>query len=110
MGDRRLVCYDLALRSRGRGSGRAGRGGCRRRKRGRHVLGLTLGDLDLGIHRQVLESLHARAGPADAQPIDALGTAQAAHWAAGIFVLARVHESIDGELAPLTGKSSRFGY
>ncbi len=40
----------------------------------------------------------------------ALGTAQAAHWAAGIFVLARVLDHFDGELARLTGKSSRFGY
>ena len=39
-----------------------------------------------------------------------LGTAQAAHWAAGIFVLARFLDHFDGELARLTGASSRFGY
>jgi archaetidylinositol phosphate synthase len=32
------------------------------------------------------------------------------HWAAGIFVLARFLDHFDGELARLTGKSSRLGY
>ena len=39
-----------------------------------------------------------------------LGTAQAGHWAAGTFVLARFLDHFDGELARLTGKSSRIGY
>ncbi len=40
----------------------------------------------------------------------ALGGAPAIHWAAGIFVLARFLDHFDGELARLTGKTSRFGY
>ncbi len=34
----------------------------------------------------------------------------AAHWAAGVFVLARFLDHFDGELARLTGETSRFGY
>ncbi len=33
-----------------------------------------------------------------------------ANWGAGLFVLARFFDHFDGELARLTGKSSRFGY
>ena len=33
-----------------------------------------------------------------------------ANWGAGLFVLARFMDHFDGELARLTGKSSRFGY
>ncbi len=33
-----------------------------------------------------------------------------ANWGAGLFVLARFLDHFDGELARLTGKSSRFGY
>jgi phosphatidylglycerophosphate synthase len=40
----------------------------------------------------------------------AVGGAPAIHWAAGLFVLARFLDHFDGELARLTGKSSRFGY
>ena len=40
----------------------------------------------------------------------ALGTSAAAHWAAGLFVLGRFLDHFDGELARLTGTSSRFGY
>ena len=40
----------------------------------------------------------------------ALGGAPAIHWAAGIFVLARFLDHCDGELARLTGQTSRFGY
>ena len=40
----------------------------------------------------------------------AQGEAAAAHWAAGIFVVARFLDHFDGELARLTGKTSRFGY
>ncbi len=40
----------------------------------------------------------------------ALGGAPAIHWAAGLFVLARLLDHFDGELARLTGKTSRFGY
>ncbi len=40
----------------------------------------------------------------------ALGGAPAIHWAAGLFVLARFLDHFDGELARLTGKTSRFGY
>ncbi len=36
--------------------------------------------------------------------------AAAADWGAGLFVLARFLDHCDGELARLTGKSSRFGY
>ncbi len=39
----------------------------------------------------------------------ALG-APAAHWGAGLFVLARFFDHFDGELARRTGRSSRFGY
>lgn len=38
------------------------------------------------------------------------GDRGAANWAAGLFVLARFIDHADGELARLTGKSSRFGY
>ena len=40
----------------------------------------------------------------------ATGGAGAANWAAGFFGLARLVDHMDGELARLTGKSSRFGY
>lgn len=40
----------------------------------------------------------------------ASGEAGLAHWAAGIFVLARFLDHVDGELARRTGKTSRFGY
>ena len=40
----------------------------------------------------------------------AVGGAPAVHWAAGLFVLARFLDHFDGELARLTGKTSRFGY
>jgi len=40
----------------------------------------------------------------------AAGAAPAIHWAAGLFVLARFLDHFDGELARLTGKTSRFGY
>ncbi len=40
----------------------------------------------------------------------AVGGAPAIHWAAGLFVLARFLDHFDGELARLTGKTSRFGY
>ena len=40
----------------------------------------------------------------------ASGSAAAADWGAGLFVLARFLDHFDGELARLTGKSSRFGY
>ena len=39
-----------------------------------------------------------------------VGGAPAIHWAAGLFVLARFLDHFDGELARLTGKTSRFGY
>ncbi len=38
------------------------------------------------------------------------GTAPAIHWAAGLFVAARFLDHFDGELARLTGKTTRFGY
>ncbi len=40
----------------------------------------------------------------------AVGGAPAIHWAAGLFVLARFLDHFDGELARLTGNTSRFGY
>ena len=40
----------------------------------------------------------------------AAGDARLANWAAGLFVLARFMDHFDGELARLTGKTSRFGY
>ena len=40
----------------------------------------------------------------------ASGDAAAADWGAGLFVLARFLDHFDGELARLTGTSSRFGY
>ena len=40
----------------------------------------------------------------------ALGEAVYAHWGAGLFVLARLLDHFDGELARLSGRSSRFGY
>ncbi|MHA1599875.1 MAG: CDP-alcohol phosphatidyltransferase family protein [Alphaproteobacteria bacterium] len=40
----------------------------------------------------------------------ALGDTALANMAAGMFVLARFLDHFDGELARLTGKSSRFGY
>lgn len=40
----------------------------------------------------------------------ATGEAASAHWAAGLFVLARFLDHFDGELARLTGSASRFGY
>ncbi len=40
----------------------------------------------------------------------ATGDAAAANWGAGIFVLARFLDHFDGELARLTGKTSRLGY
>ncbi len=40
----------------------------------------------------------------------AVGGAPAIHWAAGLFVLARFLDHFDGELARLTGTTSRFGY
>ena len=40
----------------------------------------------------------------------AQGTAAAANWGAGLFVLARFLDHFDGELARLTDRKSRFGY
>ncbi len=40
----------------------------------------------------------------------AVGGTTAVHWAAGLFVLARFLDHFDGELARLTGQTSRFGY
>ena len=40
----------------------------------------------------------------------AQGEAAQANWGVGLFVLARFLDHFDGELARLTGKSSRFGY
>lgn len=40
----------------------------------------------------------------------ATGSAHAANWAAALFVLSRFIDHADGELARLTGKTSRFGY
>lgn len=40
----------------------------------------------------------------------ALGDAKAAHWGAGLFVLARFLDHFDGELARQSGKSSKLGY
>ncbi|MEE9209661.1 MAG: CDP-alcohol phosphatidyltransferase family protein [Kiloniellales bacterium] len=40
----------------------------------------------------------------------AQGAAAQANWGAGLFVLARFLDHVDGELARLTGKASRFGY
>jgi len=40
----------------------------------------------------------------------ATGSSGLANWAAGLFVLARFLDHFDGELARLTGQSSRFGY
>jgi phosphatidylglycerophosphate synthase len=40
----------------------------------------------------------------------AQGDARGADWGAGLFVLARFLDHFDGELARLTGKTSRFGY
>ena len=40
----------------------------------------------------------------------ARGDPAAAHWGAGLFVLARFLDHFDGELARLTGKTSRMGY
>ncbi|MCG8357120.1 MAG: CDP-alcohol phosphatidyltransferase family protein [Kiloniellales bacterium] len=40
----------------------------------------------------------------------ATGEAHHANWAAGLFVLARFLDHFDGELARLTGRTSRFGY
>jgi phosphatidylglycerophosphate synthase len=45
-----------------------------------------------------------------AGPLFAVGAAPAIHWAAGLFVLARFLDHFDGELARLTGQTSRFGY
>lgn len=38
------------------------------------------------------------------------GDPAAMNWGAGLFVVARFMDHFDGELARLTGKSSRFGY
>ena len=40
----------------------------------------------------------------------ATGERDLADWAAGLFVLARFLDHFDGELARLTGRTSRFGY
>jgi archaetidylinositol phosphate synthase len=40
----------------------------------------------------------------------ATGDPVAANWGAGLFVLARFMDHFDGELARLTGQTSRFGY
>lgn len=40
----------------------------------------------------------------------ATGDRAMSNWGAGIFVLARFADHFDGELARLTGQSSRFGY
>ncbi|MFQ5984286.1 MAG: flippase-like domain-containing protein [Alphaproteobacteria bacterium] len=40
----------------------------------------------------------------------AWGQAAAAHWAAGLFMLARLVDHMDGELARCTGQASRFGH
>lgn len=39
-----------------------------------------------------------------------LGEPAYAHWGAGVFVLARLLDHFDGELARLSGRASRFGY
>ena len=57
-----------------------------------HVTGLTL---VLGL---AAAYLFARGDPA------------AANWGAGLFAIARFFDHFDGELARLTGKSTRFGY
>jgi phosphatidylglycerophosphate synthase len=38
------------------------------------------------------------------------GSAEAANWGAGMFMLARFLDHFDGELARQSGKTSRFGY
>jgi phosphatidylglycerophosphate synthase len=40
----------------------------------------------------------------------AVGDETAANWAAGLFILARFMDHFDGELARMTGKTSRLGY
>ena len=40
----------------------------------------------------------------------ATGEPVAQHWGAGLFVLARFFDHFDGELARLTGRSSKVGY
>lgn len=40
----------------------------------------------------------------------AIGDTMLSNWAAGMFVVARFLDHFDGELARLTGKTSRFGY
>jgi len=40
----------------------------------------------------------------------AVGDKTAANWAAGLFILARFMDHFDGELARMTGKTSRLGY
>ncbi len=40
----------------------------------------------------------------------AVGDKTAANWAAGLFILARFMDHVDGELARMTGKTSRLGY
>ena len=39
-----------------------------------------------------------------------LGSAEMANWGAGVFVIARFMDHFDGELARLTGRTSRLGY
>ena len=46
----------------------------------------------------------------DAAWLFARGDMVSAHWAGGLFALARFLDHFDGELARLTGKTSRFGY
>ena len=40
----------------------------------------------------------------------ALGDPSAANWGAGLFILARFMDHLDGELARTTGRTSRLGY
>jgi phosphatidylglycerophosphate synthase len=40
----------------------------------------------------------------------AWGGGAAVHWGAGVFLVSRFIDHMDGELARLTGKTSRFGY
>ena len=40
----------------------------------------------------------------------AWGEGAAIHWGAGIFMISRFIDHMDGELARLTGQTSRFGY
>jgi phosphatidylglycerophosphate synthase len=63
----------------------------------------------LGVHPNHGTALTLVMGVAAAW-LFAQGTPVAAHWGAGLFVLARFLDHFDGELARQTGRSSRFGY